>query len=231
MRLYVVGDLHGRRDLFDNLARFVAEDVRHSRPARPFAVFLGDVIDRGPGSASILASLVSGEFPIPFICLRGNHEQMLLDSLQSDAALDAWLRNGGTATLQSYGLDFADYEDIGALRRVMRAAIPQEHLAYLSALPTAAVSGDYFFCHAGVRPDVALDDQQERDLLWIRKPFLQSTRDFGKRVVHGHTPVSEPEILPNRINIDTGAYATGMLTCLLLDKDLLRPVAITALET
>lgn len=217
MRIYAVGDLHGRGDLFAELKRFVTADQQEVRPARPLTVFLGDLIDRGPDSAAIVQSLVSGDFPQPFLVLKGNHEQMMLDSLESDTSLEAWLRNGGVSTLQSYGVATAELADFAEVRTAMLAAVPQAHFDFIRNLPTAAKSGDYFFCHAGVRPGVPLDQQQERDLLWIRKPFLQSHKDFGLRVVHGHSPAAEPEILPNRINIDTGAYASGQLTCLVLD--------------
>jgi serine/threonine protein phosphatase 1 len=227
MRVYAVGDLHGRIDLFEKLRDFVGLDQRQTPSERPLAVFLGDVIDRGPGSADIVQGLVSGDFPVPFVALRGNHEQMLLDSLTSEVALEGWLRNGGVTTLMSYGINLSDYALLRDVRDAMAAGIPQAHLEYMATMPTAATSGDYFFCHAGVRPDVSLEEQSERDLLWIRKPFLTSTRDFGKRVVHGHSPVASPEVLPNRINIDTGAYATGLLTCLVLDGTTVNPVRIT----
>jgi serine/threonine protein phosphatase 1 len=112
-----------------------------------------------------------------------------------------------------------DYE---AAAEALRAAVPQAHFAFLASLNTALIVGRYFLCHAGVRPGVHLLQQREEDLLWIREEFLDSNADFGKIVVHGHTPVEEPEILPNRINIDTGAFMTGRLTCVVLEQERIR---------
>ena len=217
MRIYVFGDIHGRFDLFDLARRFVAADLLECVPDRPFAVFLGDLIDRGPGSADVIEALSTGQFPIPYLVLRGNHEQMLLDSLTSAGPLDAWLRNGGVETLQSYSAEFRGPYDPARMRETILSHVPERHLRFLQGLPTSAQSGDYFFCHAGIRPDVPLSEQTDQDLMWIRRPFLESRKTHPKMVVHGHTPVTAPEILPNRINIDTGAYATGTLTCLVLD--------------
>lgn len=230
MRLYVFGDVHGRFDLFCAARRFVAEDVALRRPARPLAVFLGDLIDRGPGSADVLEALATGDFPVPCVVLRGNHEQMLLDGLAVDKPLEAWLRNGGVATLTSYGIPVDTFENLDDVRVAIRQYVPEHHMAFLGGLGSSAVSGDYFFCHAGVRPDVPLDAQVDADLIWIRRPFLDSRRYHGKMVVHGHTPVAVPELLANRINIDTGAYATGNLTCLILEGEEVIPYTVQASE-
>lgn len=230
MRVYAFGDIHGRFDLFDLARRFVAADLLEARPDRPFAVFLGDLIDRGPGSADVLEALSTGQFPIPYLVLRGNHEQMLLDALTSDGPLEAWLRNGGVETLHSYGAEVPGPFDPMKVREVVLSHIPDRHLRFLESLPTSARSGDYFFCHAGIRPDVPLEEQTDQDLMWIRRPFLESRKVHPKLIVHGHTPVPAPDILPNRINIDTGAYATGTLTCLVLDGSDIMTMAIRAAE-
>lgn len=228
MRLYVFGDVHGRFDLFSAARRFVAEDVALRSPERPLALFLGDLIDRGPGSADVVDALSVGDFPIPSVVLRGNHEQMLLEGLTEDRPLEAWVRNGGVATLHSYGVPVDTFENLEDVRQAIRKAVPARHLSFLEGLGTSAVSGDYFFCHAGVRPEVPLTEQVDADLLWIRKPFLESRRYHGKMIVHGHTPVPVPELLANRINIDTGGYATGNLTCLMLEGQEVTPYTIQA---
>jgi serine/threonine protein phosphatase 1 len=228
MRVYAFGDVHGRFDLFDAARRFVVSDIEQARPERPFALFLGDVIDRGPSSAAVVECLAQGDFPVPALTLRGNHEQMMLEAMGDDVALEGWLKNGGVETLMSYNVSLEDCRDLADVRRALLDAVPADHLRFLGSLPASAVSGDYFFCHAGIRPDVPLEEQVERDLLWIRRPFLESRRKHPKMIVHGHTPVQQPEFLPNRINIDTGAFATGNLTCLLLDGDDAMPVSIHA---
>jgi serine/threonine protein phosphatase 1 len=226
MRLYVFGDVHGRFDLFASARRFVADDVALRQPARPLALFLGDLIDRGPESAGIVEALATGDFPIPSVVLRGNHEQMMLDGLREDRPLEAWLRNGGFATLSSYGIAVDGFETLDDVRDAIHRQVPEHHLAFMEGLGTSAVSGDYFFCHAGVRPEVPLFAQVDADLLWIRRPFLESRRYHGKMVVHGHTPVAVPELLPNRIGIDTGAYASGNLTCLILEGEEVIPYTV-----
>jgi serine/threonine protein phosphatase 1 len=173
-------------------------------------------------------ALSSGDFPVPFVVLKGNHEQMFLDGLSQDGPLDAWLRNGGVATLVSYGIAVDTLASLDDVRDAIRTSVPEAHWTFLSDLGTSAVSGDYFFCHAGIRPDVPLAAQVDADLMWIRKPFLDSRRMHPKMIVHGHSPVALPELLPNRINIDTGAYATGNLTCLILEGDQVTPVTIQA---
>lgn len=228
MRLYVFGDIHGRFDLFAAARRFVADDVAQRQPDRPLAVFLGDLIDRGLGSAEVVEALSTNDFPIPSVVLRGNHEQMLLEGLTEDRPLEAWLRNGGVATLHSYGLSAETFESLDEVRDAIRRSVPAHHWAFLNGLGTSAISGDYFFCHAGVRPEVPLADQVDADLLWIRRPFLESRRYHGKMIVHGHTPVPVPELLANRINIDTGGYATGNLTCLMLEGEEVVPYTIQA---
>ena len=145
---------------------------------------------------------------------------MLLESFLADPAVgEHWRRLGGLETLHSYGVPVTGlmvgkaYEE--AADR-LRDAMPAEHTSFLRSLKNSYSTDKYFLCHAGVRPGVPLERQREEDLLWIRDEFLSSTKDFGKIVVHGHTPVEEPEVLPNRINIDTGAFATGRLTCVVL---------------
>ena len=220
--VYCVGDIHGRDDLLWNMSERVDADMKTRSFDRAVTVFLGDYIDRGPGSKPVVERLASGEWPTSIIALAGNHEDFLKDFLDDAGILDFWRSQGGLATLHSYGVDVGpamvgrDFEKVQA---GFTDRLPKHHRAFLGALKTSAVIGDYFFCHAGVRPGVALERQSRDDLVNIREPFLSSEAEYGKLVVHGHTPSVSPEIRSNRIGIDTAAYATGRLTCLVLEKD------------
>jgi serine/threonine protein phosphatase 1 len=219
MRVYAVGDVHGRVDLFDELAGAIERDLA-TAPASVVTVLLGDYIDRGPCSADVVDRLAAGGFPTPIRALRGNHEQMLLQFLRKPSELESWRRYGGLETLLSYGVNVAKpmrgeaYEET---RDALLLALPPAHHRFLTATELSASYGDYFFCHAGVRPRVPLDRQQAEDLMGIREGFLSFGGTFGKVVVHGHTPVGAPDFRANRINIDTGAFATSALTCLVLE--------------
>ena len=219
MRVYAVGDVHGRVDLFDELATAIERDLA-TAPASVVTVLLGDYIDRGPSSADVVDRLAAGGFPTPIRALRGNHEQMLLQFLQKPSELESWRRYGGLETLLSYGVDVSKamrgeaYEET---RDALLSALPEAHRRLLSETELSATYGDYFFCHAGVRPGVPFDRQRPEDLMGIREGFLGFARPLGKVVVHGHTPVEAPDFRANRINIDTGAFATSALTCLALE--------------
>jgi serine/threonine protein phosphatase 1 len=154
------------------------------------------------------------------IFLKGNHELIAIKCLTDPNLFDRWMRLGGLETLKSYGVAFkslANSRQIVELQAAFHKALPQAHLRFFRCLQSSFVCGDFFFAHAGVKPNVDLSQQKERDLLWIREEFLSSKDDFGKIIVHGHTPTSEIEVRPNRINIDTGAFATGRLTCLVIE--------------
>jgi len=219
-RIYVIGDIHGRLDLLDMLIGKIDADLKSAPTPEPLTVTLGDYIDRGPNSRGVLERLAHNPFPMPYLPLKGNHEELLTTFLDDPSILGKWRRLGGLETLHSYGVPVSSlmvgtgFEEAAAR---LRAALPEEHLRFVSSLKLSASSSSYFFCHAGVRPGIPLDRQSAADLLWIRQEFLNSKMNFGKRVVHGHTPTERPEVLPNRINIDTGAYATGRLTCLVLE--------------
>ena len=218
-RIYAVGDIHGRLDLLDQLATLISRDLK-TAPAATTTIFLGDYIDRGKESAGVVERLSRSDFPTPFIALRGNHEEIALEFLQNDSVLESWRKYGGLETLHSYGVDVGDAMRGRGYDRAQQALaerIPASHLRFLQETRMSWSCGDYFFAHAGVRPGVALERQRPEDLLWIRDAFLRSDGDFGKIVVHGHTPVAAPAIHSNRINIDTGAFATSMLTALALE--------------
>jgi serine/threonine protein phosphatase 1 len=224
-RLYVIGDIHGRADLLDGVIESIRRDVGVRPPANPLTVTLGDYIDRGPDSRGVLDRLSHNPFPTEFIALRGNHEDLMLAFLDDPTVADHWRHIGGLETLHSYGIAVGplmrgrNYE---AAAEALRAALPQTHRDFLASLAMSQIVGDYFFCHAGIRPGVALERQSDEDLLWIREPFLESRIDFGKIIVHGHTPTELPEVLPNRINLDTGAFMTGRLTCAVIEGDRIR---------
>ncbi len=219
-RLYVIGDIHGRSDLLDRMIGEIRRDVeRHGDDC--LTVTLGDYVDRGPDSRGVLDLLVKNPFPARYIALKGNHEDLLEMFLRDPARGTHWRRVGGLETLQSYGVRVAPLMLAKSYRQAaeqLRAAMPPEHLQFLASLKLSLDAGEYFLCHAGIRPGVAFERQSKEDLLWIRDEFLGSAMDFGKVVVHGHTPAEAPEILPNRINIDTGAFATGRLTCLVIER-------------
>ena len=220
MRVYAIGDIHGRLDLLDALACEVKADLEHGLSKDAVSIFLGDYIDRGPDSAGVVERLMIGDFPTRIVALRGNHEAELLRFLEDDTILEEWRRFGGLETLTSYGVDVEAVlrgQGYKTAQAALKRNLPLNHLKFLERTPLSCEVGDYFFCHAGVRPNVPLDRQDERDLLWIREEFTNHRNPFGKIIVHGHTPTPEPEILANRIGVDTGAYATGRLTCLILE--------------
>jgi serine/threonine protein phosphatase 1 len=221
-RVYCVGDIHGRDDLFKDMAEHVSADMKDRSFDRALTVFLGDYVDRGHGSRRIVEQLASGEWPTPITALAGNHEDLLMAFLENAAILTVWRSLGGLETLHSYGVDVAwnkAKRDFGAVQTAFAARFPEHHKRFLESLEVSTYIGDYFFCHAGVRPSVPFDRQKRDDLLNIRDPFLSSEVEHGKLVVHGHTPSVNPEIRPNRIGIDTAAFATGRLTCLVLEKE------------
>jgi serine/threonine protein phosphatase 1 len=223
--VYAIGDVHGCYDLLKDLLAQIAEDVAARTPdRRPVLVFCGDYIDRGPQPAQVLEALIwlqrADRFELHL--LMGNHEQALLGFLENPASAPGWLRNGGDATLAGYGVEAPDPEAGEAAfvraRDALLARLPAAHLRLLQSLRLMVAVGDYVFVHAGVRPGVALADQNPDDLLWIREAFTRAPGPFEKVVVHGHSWTSDrPQVLGHRIGIDTGAYATGALTAVRLD--------------
>jgi serine/threonine protein phosphatase 1 len=220
-RIYAVGDLHGRLDLLQDLLKQLELDAADRESASTTLLFLGDIIDRGPQSRQLVElirrSQANGE---GVVLLCGNHEELLLASAAGNAmAQNVWLANGGDATLRSFG----------TAPELFAAGSPQERgtmirqnvggavLDWLRSLPLCYRSGDYYFCHAGVRPGVSLEAQERADLLWIRDEFLVSKAWHGAVVVHGHSEADTVEEIHNRINIDTGAYRTGILTAMGLE--------------
>jgi serine/threonine protein phosphatase 1 len=211
---YAVGDVHGRDDLLEVMHERIAADrqLRHANMAATI-IHLGDYIDRGLNSLGVIDRLMRGLPGFEVVCLKGNHEAMMLNCLETDdrQAWWMWLRNGGDATLASFGIP----PQFGVNRsRELSQALGPHRIAWLRALPLYHHIPGYLFVHAGVRPGRPLEAQTEMDLIWIRDAFLESEDDFGFRVVHGHTPAREPEFRSNRIGIDTGAVFTDCLTAL-----------------
>lgn len=220
-RVYAVGDVHGRVDLLDQLLVRIEEDIKSRRRAKTLIIFLGDLIDRGPASAQVVERLRTYRRPgVRLAHLCGNHEEVLLRVLNGDPTyLHDWLRFGGAECVESYGLSaeaLKQMTPVDALKAV-QGAIPREHQTFLRSLADTFTVGDYVFVHAGVRPGVALAEQSQADLRWIRDPFLACEDPHGFVVVHGHTISEAVEIRCNRIGVDTGAYRTGVLTALGLE--------------
>ncbi|AWL91013.1 MULTISPECIES: metallophosphoesterase family protein [Bradyrhizobium] len=214
VRIYAISDIHGCAHLLQPMLRVIDADVACSRPRYAVEVFMGDYIDRGPDTRSTLDVLIERSRRGNAVFLKGNHEAFLVRVFEDPSLFEDWIAVGGTQTLMSYGLappDLKRDEPASIMRDLIRA-MPTEHLEFLDNLRLSFSCGDFFFVHAGVRPGVPLAEQTERDLLWIREEFLRSEEQFGKYIVHGHTPVRSAEFMANRVNIDTGAYATGNLT-------------------
>ncbi len=227
-RVYAIGDVHGCAGRLDALHRLVAQDLAERPVARPLLVHLGDYVDRGPDSAGVVARLAAGSrLPdVPTVNLRGNHEQMMLDALAGDPeAVRHWRNNHGDGTLRGWGIDPQSDPSGWA------AALPAHHLAVLRSLALYHRLDGYVFYHAGLRPGVALAEQDPLDLLWIREAFLTWRGPLlpeapGLVAVHGHTPESKPVVTGNRIGVDTGAVAGGVLTCAVLEGREVRFLAV-----
>jgi serine/threonine protein phosphatase 1 len=218
MRIYAIGDIHGRADLLvDAIARI--DDDLARRPVRhAIEVYLGDYIDRGPDSKTVIDLLSVRLVKNRAVCLRGNHEALMEDFLRDPANRDRWLQLGGLQTLASYGVSLRPRAEaeIDTHHRFWRA-FPRAHEIFLQCLRYSFCCGDFLFVHAGIRPDIPIPRQNFHDLMWIRDEFLSSPQHHGKFIVHGHTPVPHPDIRQNRMNIDTGAWRTGTLTCVAIE--------------
>lgn len=218
-RVYAVGDIHGRLDLFEALIAAIEADDAAGGPAATTVVLLGDLVDRGPESAGVIARAREWQSRRPVRILAGNHEEMFLSSFDQAETLRHFLRFGGKETVLSYGIDRQAYQvaSVEEVQEMMRAAVPAEDRAFLESFEDMIAIGDYLFVHAGVAPGVPLDEQSVSDLRWIREPFLSHPAPHGAVIVHGHTIREEPEDRGNRIGIDTGAYNFGRLTALVLE--------------
>jgi len=206
--VYVIGDVHGRLDLLEEMLDWVSTDAQARLRAKACVISVGDLVDRGPNIADVVEVFAAGERDgIALLAVRGNHEEMVIDALDG-ADASVWLMNGGMTTLGSYGAD-----DLAAFAK----RIPKTHESFLRSMPLAYRADDHLVVHAGIRPGIAPEDQSATDLLWMREPFLSDDAHRDFTVVHGHTISRRPEIRPFRVGIDTGAWMSDTLTCLALD--------------
>lgn len=217
--IYAVGDIHGRYDLLKVMTDMIGRHAAAYRPDESYhIIFLGDIIDRGPDSARVIRSLRALSGQKKATVLLGNHEDAMLRVIDGEPGMmTQWLKFGGDATLQSFGITPPeDVSDYTRATKEMREAIPENYVEWLRRRPISVRSGDYLFCHAGIRPGVELNRQKTQDMLWIRDEFLASDETHGVVVVHGHSISPDVELRHNRIGIDTGAYKTGVLTAAFL---------------
>jgi serine/threonine protein phosphatase 1 len=220
--LYVVGDIHGRLDLLKGIHSDIDADKARRGASQPLEVYLGDYIDRGGQSSAVLSALIGRGSQVQAVFLRGNHEQLLLDFLAGHDLLEDWKLVGAIPTLLSYGVParlLSGNVPEQQVRLALAERLPQAHYELLTDSRSYCELDPYLMVHAGVRPGIRLEDQQLGDLLGIRHDFLDFAGDFDFTIVHGHTPVPEPDFRRGRINIDTGAFATNRLTCLRIDAD------------
>ncbi|MXO66547.1 metallophosphoesterase family protein [Altericroceibacterium endophyticum] len=218
-RVYALGDIHGRLDLFEAMITAIEDDERRSAPEKVTIILLGDLIDRGPDSAGVVARARALQKARDVRILMGNHEEMLLRSMEDRSVLAPFLNHGGRETLLSYGLSAQDYDlcDYEELQNLLIAKVPARDKSFINSFHNAIEIGDYLFVHAGIEPGKALRDQDERNLRWIREPFLSHAAPHSHVVVHGHTITERPENRSNRIGLDTGAYRSGALTAVVLE--------------
>jgi len=221
-RIYAIGDIHGCADLLEILLdKIIRNDQKLQAIEYKKLVFLGDYIDRGPASKKVIDILLH-DLPKDYeaFFLKGNHEVMMIEALEERQAADYWLRNGGHETISSYQSARSSTKEQASSEELMhlfKAKLPKEHLAFLKTLQLSFQLGDYFFVHAGVNPARSLDEQTEQDMLWIRDRFLFSEKDFGKVIIHGHTPGKDVDEADNQVGIDTAAVYGGCLTAMMLE--------------
>lgn len=214
--VFAVGDIHGRLDLLEILQARIDRFVAAKGFRTTLEVYLGDYVDRGADSAGVIDRLIERMMGHRVVCLEGNHEALFLEFLDGTLPIEPWLAAGGAATAMSYGVEAFRPEGV---REALLQTVPLEHLDFLRTLPTFLELDGYLFVHAGIRPGVPMALQAKRDMIWIREEFLNYAKPFGPIVVHGHSPTDEPALLTNRINLDTGAFATGRLSCLVVTRE------------
>lgn len=216
--LYAVGDIHGRVDLLERVFDRIDRDYETVKEqGRRIEVYVGDYVDRGPQSERVVSALLDRSARVETVFLRGNHEQALLSFLAGFSEIGDWAQIGGLPTIQSYGVD--PKLTSANIRDALWEKMPNAHRSFYARTHSYVQFGGYLFVHAGIRPGIELTSQSSDDLLWIRDDFLSHSGNFGAIIVHGHTPVREPEFLRNRVNIDTGAFITNKLTCIRIDAE------------
>ena len=230
-RYYVIGDIHGRCDLLDQLIEAIERDDAASGAADSTVILLGDLIDRGPESARVVETARKWGKRRRVHCIAGNHEEMFLESFTDREMLRHFLKHGGRETVLSYGIKKKRYNELSLkeLQAELHKLVPAEHRNFLAAMEDIMIAGDYVFVHAGIDPKRSIEDQKSSDMRWIRDRFLKHREPLSHVVVHGHTIFEDVEHTDYRIGIDTGAFRTGNLTALVLENDERR--LIRALET
>lgn len=217
--VYAVGDIHGRADLLDKMLDAIEVDGAF-RDEHKTLVFLGDYVDRGANSKAVIERLSTLSQPgWSYVFLRGNHDQVMEDFLRDAETLYDWRDFGGLETLLSYGVRPQTFDSeiaFAIMRSALDAAMPAHHREFFDRLQNSYTVGDYFFVHAGIRPGLPLKRQMTDDLLWIRNEFLDYPGRMEKIIVHGHTPQDHAALSGYRIGLDTGAYATGLLSAVAL---------------
>lgn len=223
LRLFAIGDIHGRADLLRDVIRAIDAHLAAHPVAQHMIVALGDLIDRGPRSRDVIDTLIALGQRHDIVVLKGNHDTLIETFLHDPETLSHWAQLGGGDTLASYGIAMPGHPSAAQAREIaeaFRATLPMTHRDFFARLPTSLTCGELFFVHAGVRPGIALAAQTDHDLMWIRNDFLKHEGLFDKLIIHGHTPVRVPDVRSNRINIDTGAYVSGRLTCIWIEEEL-----------
>ena len=226
VRIYAIGDIHGRLDLLEALYGLIDEDRAASPVTHNVEVFLGDYIDRGSNSKQVIDWFLAGpNRSSKRVTLMGNHEFFALEFLNNASVLSSWGQYGGLETLFSYGLRLKmplSEDEFEKVQAELREVMPLTHVQFMQNCQLSSTMGGYYFVHAGVNPSLALKDQVADDQLWIRDRFLEHDGPLEKIIVHGHTPSEGPEVEAFRIGIDTGAYITGRLTCAVLEGNEVR---------
>lgn len=231
-RAYAVGDIHGRKDLLDQILAAIEADLVARPVSKAYTIFLGDLIDRGPDSAGVVQTVKTLHAERPnIVCLGGNHEEILVQILDGETGVLAnWLKFGGAECAKSYGVDPEELRGMpeASARALLQKAVPADHADFIRGMADTFRFGDYLFVHAGIRPGLAVEDQDRSDLRWIREPFLSDSKDHGLVVVHGHTITEQVEDRRNRIGIDTGAYRTGILSAVVIEDHQRRYLSTSA---
>ena len=218
-RYYVIGDIHGRDDLFAALIEAIEKEEAKADKADTTVVLLGDLVDRGPDSAGVIDRAMDWGEARKLRYLAGNHEDMFLSGFHDIGMLRHFVKHGGRETILSYGISRKKYDQLSMeeLQEEMQSLVPRAHRAFVESFEEIVFAGDYAFVHAGIDPSRELDDQDRKDLLWIRERFLRHEQPYSHVVVHGHTIFDDVADNGNRIGIDTGAYRSGRLTALILE--------------
>jgi serine/threonine protein phosphatase 1 len=230
-RFYVIGDIHGRLDLFNALIDAIESEEAALPAVKTTVVLLGDLVDRGPESAGVIDRARAWQKTRAVRIIAGNHEEMFLESFEDKEMLRHFIKHGGRETILSYGIKRKRYNEltIKELQVEMEALVPPKHRKFMSKFEDMIIAGDYVFVHAGINPKRPLAEQRQSDLRWIRDRFLKHAEPFSHVVVHGHTIFDGIEATDNRIGIDTGAFRSGRLTALVLEGETRR--TIQAVET